>query len=263
MKKLTILLIVISLAFNLALADEPLTTADSLYENRSEIFDSKTILADSANIDNAIKLYQKAAEQLPDEQKPEAIWKLLRAYYFKGTYTTDDKELKKQIYDNGKNLGVSNLEKYPESIGMNFWTAVLYGVWAEEYGKMKAAREGAAGKIRDYCEKTIKLDSLFADAGGYRILGRVHFKSPKIPLILGWPSKKKAVEYLEKAVALAPDNIMGKQYLAEALYNRGKKDRAISLIQEVIASDNNQIGIAETAKAKKDATEILEQWLKD
>lgn len=244
-------------------ANDLINTADSLYLHRGDIFDTESLLADSANIDRAIGLYSDALASASSEIKGQATWKLLRAYYYKGNFTTNDHELKKQIFDKGKKLGVQSIEDHPESAGIYFWTAVLYGVWAEEYGKLKAAREGAAGKIRGYCEKAIEIDSLFGDAGGYRILGRVHFKSPKIPLILGWPSKEKAVEYLEKAVELAPNNLYGKQYLAEALYERKQKDRAISLAQEIIVSDYIGLGVAETARVKHEATVLLEEWLKD
>ncbi len=246
-----------------ALADNLINVADSLYNHRGNSFNPETQLADSAIIDSVISLYKISIEEPAGKSKEEAIWKLLRAYYYKGNFTTNEKDLKKEIFDKGKNLGVESLNEYPESAEINFWTAVLYGVWAEEYGKLKAAREGAAGKIRDYCEKVIELDSMFADAGGYRILGRVHFKSPKIPLILGWPSKEKAVEYLERAVALAPDNLFGKQYLAEALYERDQKQRAISLMQEIVVSDNTELGVAETAQVKREAAVKLSEWLKD
>ncbi len=263
MKKAFLIIAGLLCLWNVGSADELIATADSLYEHRGDSFDTETQIADSAEIDLAIDLYRQAMESSSYDTKVEATWKLLRAYYFKGNFTTDDKELKKRIYDDGKKLGVESLEHFPESAGINLWTAILYGVWAEEYGKLKAAREGAAGKIRDYCQKAIQLDSLFGDAGGYRILGRVHFKSPKIPFILGWPSKEKSQRYLERAIALAPDNLYGKQYLAEVLYERDQKDKAISLVQEVVVSDNNSLGIAETARVKKESTEILEKWLKD
>ena len=79
--------------------------ADSLYELRGENFDTEKLLADVTNIDQAITIYKKALETATAEEKEEATWKLMRAYYFKGKYTTDDSESKKSVYDQGKDLG--------------------------------------------------------------------------------------------------------------------------------------------------------------
>jgi len=106
MKKFMILSfsIILLFAFNLP-AQNLLHQADSLYEMRGEVFDEAKLIADSTNIN-----------------KEEAIWKLIRAYYFKGKYTTDDPELKKKIYDLGKELGEVGLEEFPESAGINLFS---------------------------------------------------------------------------------------------------------------------------------------------
>lgn len=246
----------------ISVASDLLGEADSLYELRGETFNPKTLLADETDIDAAIGAYIAALEQLSGPEKEEAYWKVLRCHYFKGNYTTRDKEIRKAIYDEGKDLAYVALEEYPESAGINLWLAVLWGVWAEEYGKMKAAKKGVAGKIRKLCEKTIELDPNFNDAGGYRVLGRVHFKSPKIPLILGWPSKKKAVSYLEQALEIAPDNLYTRLYLAEALYKRKQKDRAIELVRVILNTEDIVTGIVEDANIKKEAAEDLAAWEK-
>lgn len=263
MKKLLFLSVVLSVLFTLNLSAQGLLEqADSLYEKRGDVFDKSTLIADSANINQAIELYKKVMETASGAEKEEAIWKLMRAYYFKGKYTTDDSDLKKKIYDEGKNLGQAGLEEFPESVGINLFSAIVWGVWGEEYGVLKAARQGVAGKIKEHCEKVIELDPEFDEAGGYRVLGRVYFKAPKIPLILGWPSKKKAVEILEKGFELAPDNITTKQFLAEALYSRDQKERAIQLMNEVLAEQEIREGIVEDAVIKEEIKATLAEWEK-
>jgi hypothetical protein len=257
-------IIILSLCFLplTSLANDSLQEADSLYALRGADYDPETLLADPAEIDAALEAYRASLEELTGPEKEDVYWKLMRCYYFKGNYTTKDKDTRKAIYDEGKDLGYLALEEYPESAGINLWLAVLWGVWAEEYGKMKAAKKGVAGKIRKLCEKTIELDPDFNDAGGYRVLGRVHFKSPKIPLILGWPSKKKAVVYLEQAFEIAPDNLYTKLYLAEALHKRKQRDRAIELAQEILNEEEIITGIVEDANIKKEAREDLDAWEK-
>lgn len=236
--------------------------ADSLYDLRGENFNTETLLADSTNIDKAIGLFKKVLETATGSKKEEASWKLMRAYYFKGKYTTDDSELKKKIYDQGKDLGKISLKEFPESPGINLFSAIVWGVWGEEYGIFKAARKGVAGKIKKLCEKVIEVDPNFDEAGGYRVLGRVYFKAPKIPLILGWPSKKKAVEILEKSYEIAPHNLNTRQFLAEALYSQKQKERAIELMKGILAEDKVVEGIVEDAVIKNEVKETLAKWEK-
>lgn len=179
-----------------------------------------------------------------------------------GKYVESESDAKKRVYDLGKNAGTEALKEFPESVGINAWMAIIWGVWGEENGIFQSARKGVAGIIRKHCEIVNKLDETFQDATGYRVLGRVHFKAPKIPLILGWPSKKKAVEYLEKAHRISPRNLYTKQYLAEALYKRGQKHRAKELLREVLTTNVIDQGVVEDAVIKKHSSEILHQWEK-
>jgi len=263
MKKFMILSIVLSLlfCFNL-LAQNLLQQADSLYEQRGDVFDTTTLIADSTNINQAIELYKKFIETASGAEKEQATWKLMRSYYFKGKYTTNDSELKKKIYDQGKELGQVGLDEFSESVGINLFSAIVWGVWGEEYGIIKAAKQGVAGKIKKHCEKVIELDPNFDEAGGYRVLGRVYFKAPKIPLILGWPSKKKAVGILEKSYEIAPHNLNTRQFLAEALYSQKQKERAIQLMKEILAEENIREGIAEDAVIKHEVKTTLAEWEK-
>ena len=258
MKRMLPVFLMLFVAVSLS-ANELIVKADSLYELRSQGFNEETMIADSMQIDQSIQAYKDAIESSQDEAKQEAVWKLMRAFYFKGHYCTDNVDLQKKIFDLGKEWGQTGLNEFPESIGVHLWTAILWGVWGEAYGTFAAAREGVAGKIREHSEKVIEIDPDYKQGAGYRVLGRLHFKAPKIPFILGWPSKKKAVEYLEKAYKISPDHIMTTQYLAEALWERGQKDRAVELMNRVITMDRS-VGLVEDAVAKKSAKKILEEW---
>ena len=253
--------IMLLFVFNLS-AQNLLQEADSLFDKRGENFNPEKLIADATNVDKAIELYKKVLDTASDAVKEEAIWKLMKAYYFKGKYTTDDSEMKKQIYDLGKELGKTGVEEFPESVGIHLFSAIVWGVWGEEYGILKAARKGVAGKIKEHCEKVIDLDPNFDEAGGYRVLGRVYFKAPKIPLVLGWPSKKKAVEILEKSYNIAPKNLNTRQFLAEALYSQGENERAIQMMKEILAETETIEGIAEDAVIKHEVKTTLADWEK-
>ncbi len=260
MKHMLLVLLVLIVAVPL-MANTCVFKADSLYTLRAEGFNRETLLADTTNINKAIRLYTKALENAAGEEKEFISWKLMKAYYFKGHYCTNDNDLKKEIYDRGIKVGEKGLEAFPESVGLHLWTGILWGVWGNAYGKIAAARNGVAGKIREHAEKVIEMDATYYDAAGYRVLGRLHFAAPKIPLILGWPSKKKAVEYLEKANEIAPNHIVQTKYLAEALYERDQKERAIELLHHVLKMGDKE-GVVESAVTKSEAMALLEEWEK-
>ncbi|MFZ5519327.1 MAG: hypothetical protein ACOY90_22030 [Candidatus Zhuqueibacterota bacterium] len=263
MRKAVLLTCIVFFAFSLnAIAQDLMQEADGFWEQRGDNFNTTTLLADSTNINKAISMYKKYLSAATGAQKEEATWKLIRAYYFKGQYTTKDSELRKKIYDLGKDLGTQALIEFPESAGINLFLAIVWGVWGEEYGIMQAAKNGVAGKIKLYCESAAAVDSTFDEAGAYRVLGRVYFKAPKIWPILRWPSKETAVQILEKAHTLAPQNLITKQFLAEALYSQNKSARAISLMKEILAATETAEGIAEDADTKNEAKALLAEWEK-
>jgi len=178
MNRFFVVIVLILLANTLLFGQEMIEKADNLYEKRGDTFDVRTMVADSANINAAIDVLQKIAAEKSGAEKEEALWKLLQAIYFKGYYTTTNSTLKKKIYDQGKNIGEQALKEFPESAGINLFLAIIWGVWSEEYGIINAAKKGVAGKVRSLCEKSIAIDPKFDDAGAYRVLGRVYFKSP-------------------------------------------------------------------------------------
>jgi tetratricopeptide (TPR) repeat protein len=241
-------------------AADLLEQADSLSAARGANFNAATLTVDPTNIRKALDLYKQAFDQLSGVDKEKACWKLMAACYFIGQYAETDSGRKQQVYDIGKKVGSVGLKEFPESVAIHSWMAIIWGVWSEESGILQAAKEGVAGKIREHCEKTIALDDRFQEASGYRVLGRVNFKAPKIPIILGWPSKEKAVEYLEKAYTIAPQNLYTKQYLAEACYEQGQKDRAKTLLREILATQEIIHGVVEDTFIKRDSEKLLKQW---
>ena len=258
-----LIIIMCACTFSFALmssADDFLRQGDMWYAKRALDFDAQNMKVDPEYINKAIELYRKGFEETTGVLKEEACWKLIRACFFKGQYAVNESEAKKRVYDIGKNSGTEGLELFPESVAIHTWTAIIWGVWGEEYGIFRSAREGVAGRIRQHCKKVIELDETFQDAAGYRVLGRLHFKAPRIPIILGWPSKVKALEYLEKAHRMAHENLFTRQYLAESLYIRGNEGRARELMKEIIETSQLDQGIVEDAFIKKRSKEILSQW---
>ena len=229
MKNYIYILISISLLFSQSLFDQGV----SEYNNRS--MNSTNLLASTTYIDKAIDSFEKNLDNNQKDNEQTIIY-LLKSYYFKGEYAIEDVESKKEIFDMGKDLAEKYIPVYPKSAAIRYWYLVNLGSWAEVYGTLKAAREGVADIMKEQSEKIIDLDSEYKNGGGYFMLGAVHLKSPYIPFLLSWPSKKEAVKYLQLAVDTKQASLVQKTYLAHALYKTGEKEKAIILLNEVINS---------------------------
>lgn len=192
--------------------------------------------AASARISEAIARYEEAAG-IPGDV--ESRWKLARALFFKAKYTGADRASQLALFGRARRSGdeaVANLRrraadsaslaKDPDAAAAHFWAAVGWGEWALLAGRGPAARTGAARKVRDHASAVISIDPAFDDGGGYRILGRLHHRAPRIPLVTGWVSRAEALRNLRLAVRTAPRNFVNRHFLAEALADGGPAERA-------------------------------------
>lgn len=232
--------------------------ADSLFDMRNDSFETNTLFSDSVVIDKAIQLYQQfVKESLSNSDRHEAIWKTLRAYYFKGTYTTDELNIRRKTYADGIQFGKSYVEEFPNSVEIHGWMGILWAYTGEVNGVLTSARKGVAGKVKYYAEKTIALDSTFLDAGGYRLLGTLHLKVPKIPFLLNWPSKDIAEHLLEKSIKIAPNNLFNQYYMAECEIEHNRKIQAKERLRHISETQEIVHDVAVDAYIKREAEKML------
>jgi|CXWL01.1.fsa_nt_gi hypothetical protein len=236
-------------------------------------------------IGEAVRAYQKVIHEQPTHL--EAHWKLMRALWFEGEYATTGEEARKAVFGRGREVGdaafallrkatgrdltkaepsevAASLRGVPtllaDAVPTYFWAAVNWGLWGEAFGKLAAARQGVAGRIRDYTQVVIALDETYELAGGHRVLGRLHDRAPHIPFITGWVSQDTALVELRRAVALAPDSSFNRLYLAEALASAGgaaNKAEAKRLLGEVTTMPAAGDGAVERAHNVEVARRLL------
>jgi len=127
---------------------------------------------------------------------------------------------------------------------------------------LKAARTGAAEKVRDDASVVIALDPDFEEGGGYRILGRLHHQAPKVPFLTSWVSRDKALENLRRAVSVNDRNFVNRHFLAEALADGGPAERAEAVqIDGKIAADAPSPGhLVEDLSIQEEAKKNLVKW---
>jgi tetratricopeptide (TPR) repeat protein len=232
--------------------------ADSLFEQRNAVFDTNKILADNANINQSITLYKNIIDTSADAKaKQEAAWKILQAYFFKAMFTTTNAGKKVKIFSEAVTIGEKLVDEFPESVAVNCWFGIVLGYLGELDSKLNSLRNSIPGRVKKHAEKVIALDEKYLDAGGYRMYGRLNYIVPNVPLVMSWPSKEKAVEYLEKACTIAPDNLFNELYLAEALLDRKQRERAVQILESIIHTREIRHDIAIDMFIKRKAKLLL------
>jgi tetratricopeptide (TPR) repeat protein len=213
------------------------SAAQNAFEKGKQLYQQRAAQADSfranpAHINKAIEAFQTALDQ--DINPEESATYLLQSYYFKAMYTGQSTEQQKKIYDKGFTMGEKMMERFPNSAPIKFWYGANVGRWADVHGFVQAATNGIAKKLRRVCKKIIDLDPQYQGGGGYRILAQVHFYSPSIPLVMGWPSDDKALELVEKAMNVAPDHPTNRMLYAEILLEFDRDEQAKEHLQYIL-----------------------------
>lgn len=247
-----------------------LERGDARYAARAEGAEGGT--AATASIDAAIAAYREAFATCP---QPAVRFRVLRALFFRGAFSGAAEREKRAFFDEAKALaesGVAELEKgagkekrlarlreTPDAVALYFWSAVVWGEWAQVRGTLPAVFDGAAGKIRDLAATVVALDPEFESRGGDRVLGRLHDRCPKVPLVTGWVSRDKALVHLRRSLEADPANTVTQLFLAEALLERGPGERkeARGLLERCAAAAPRERYLVEDAHYIAEARRIL------
>lgn len=260
-------------------APDALARGDEAYAHRAEGNDGFRAMA--GPISQAIAAFEEALASDPRDQV--ARTKLLRSMFYLGDYVLANRDAKLPVFERGQVLAedgitqliagtdlnrrggkdfdqlIDHLRDQPHAAAVYYWAAVHWGLWGRHKGKIAAARQGVAGKIRDYAAMVIALDPDYEDGGGHRMLGRLHAEAPKLPFVTGWVDRKTAISELEKARAMSSDALTG-LYFAEALleYDSSRRDEALALLRDTAAKEPSPDHFLEELRAIRDARALLE-----
>ncbi|HEX4494167.1 MAG TPA: hypothetical protein VIE43_00735 [Thermoanaerobaculia bacterium] len=281
MRQILCLLLALAIPLSLAAQADPIAAGDAAWARRAEGHQGGK--AASGLIDEAIADFERAVKEQPD--RLEGSWKLLRALHFKGEFATGSNAGKQQAFGRGKEVAEAALDRLakrtavgrakldamspaaaakavggvPEAKPLFLWAAVHWGLWGDVFGRLAAARQGVGDRVKRYAETLIALDEHYEDAGGHRILGRLHTLAPKVPFITGWVDRDKAVSELRKAVALGPDNFDNHLFLAEALLDHqpDKAPEAREILRRLLARQPVPEWVVEQEKSLANARALL------
>ncbi len=242
----------------------------------------QALAADPRPIGEAVEAYTAALAAAPHAWEVREL--LLRALYFQGRFASDSQTERRAAYATGRDLAEDGLERLAAPLGgrrrlealeaeelagalpdrrqaaaLYFWGAAHWGLWGETSGAMAAARRGVVGKVRRYAELVAQLDESYEAAGGYRILGRLHSEAPRIPFVTGWIDRDLAVDWLRRAVELAPGEPLNRLYLADALlrFRPAARGEALALLDGLLAEPPRPATLLEDEAVLLDARAVL------
>jgi tetratricopeptide (TPR) repeat protein len=281
MRTTLVLLLFFWISTTLAAQTDPIAAGDAAWARRAD--GHQGAKATLKPVDEAIAAYERAVKEQPE--RLEGAWKLLRALHFKGDFTTGSNDAKQKAFARGKEVAEAGIDRLarrtaggrqkldalspaqmakavagvPEAKPLYLWAAVHWGLWGDVFGRLAAARQGVGDRVKTYSETLIALDERYEDAGGHRILGRLHTLAPKVPFVTGWVDRGKAVSELRRAVALGPDNLDNHVFLAEALFEHqpDKAAEAREILRRVLARQPVPELAVEQARSLADARALL------
>jgi len=256
MKTLLTIFTALAIALPTLAQKDELEKGLEFYNKRAE--GATELIAKAANIDKAIGHFKTATGN--KDTKLNASIMLMQCYYYKGTFVETDKEKRLAVYNLSKSLGEQTMAAYPKSAAAVYWHAANMGKWGETSGIMKAAKEGLADSMKEWCEKVIELDPNYKDGGGYRMLGIVHFKTPYIPFMLSWPDDEEAQKHLEKALTYNAKDFIGNVYYAQVLKENKEKEKAIAILEKMVTWTPDPQQLLEDRKELKEAKRLLAEY---
>ncbi|MBI3270294.1 MAG: tetratricopeptide repeat protein [Planctomycetes bacterium] len=215
-----------------------LKEGDDLYAQREK--------GDSAR--QAVEKYQAAIEA--NDKCEEAYWKIGKCYYWIGESETDGGK-KQAAFREGIDVVKLGVQVNEKSAACHFWLGVLYG----KYGEAKGIAQSLdlVDPIKEEMNTVMKLDEKFEGGGCNRVLGRLYYKLPR----MSGGSLDKAIEYLKKAIALGPNNLLNHLYYAEALKRDGKKDEAKKECDWILAAKPEAAWVPEGKRQQEDAKKLM------
>ena len=263
---------------------DDITLGDQAWFERAE--GHKDSRAAAEPIQKAINAYQKALNAEPGNL--EARWKLLRAYHFKGEFVLDKKD-RLDLYIEGREIAKTGIVQIEREYGLSkslfrmkpealanavdkqavvgeffFWGSANWGLWGQYSGKLISALTGVVNKIRLFSETMVLMDDSIENGGAHRLLGRFHTRVPRIPFITWWVDQDLAISELRLSLQIAPDSLITKMFLAEALlkFRSDEDEEAIGLLQNIVKGTPDPKRLVEDIKVIEDARILLAKTLK-
>ena len=208
-------------------------------------------------INKAIASFNRAYSA--NENELESGIYLMRCYIWKARFVLESNSDKRKTFQLAKEIGDRLVPKYPKNKELRFEYLSAMGQWGEVMGVFRAAKEGVVDKVRKQMEALIALDPEYRKGTSTRALAVLNLRVPKIPFILSWPDKKKALEMTGSVVAKYPNDIGNNFYHAEALVANDREQEAIPYLKKALSIKPSQKYLLEDRYFHMEIREMLKK----
>ena len=220
----------------------------------------KLIAANIAQADNICQKHDNLAKlrecinllaqtRNPDKRNYEVEWKFAKYNYFLGEQIEKDDESEKYLED-GEEAGKIASRVEPNKPDGFFW----YGANLGELAKRSPLTKGltSVDDIRAAMNKAIEIQPDYQGASAYDALAQIELSTG---LVGGKP--EKAVDYLEKAIALEADNSYLRLHLGQAYLAVNQKEDAKKQLEYVLNMKPNPDFLPEYNESVEEAKKLL------
>lgn len=187
----------------------------------------------------------------PDNRNYEVEWKFARYSYFLGKQAETEAESDKAL-ENGRDAASIASRIEPGKVEGHFWYAANLGELARKSPITIGLR--SVDDIREAMNKVIEIQPDYQGASAYDALGQLELRTR---LTSGKP--EKAVEFLEKGMAIAPENANIRLHLAEAYFAVKKDAEAKKQLDDLIKMKPHPDYSVEHARAVEEAKKLIEK----
>ena len=246
-------------------ANAEISQGDRAWARRAEALDGSRPMLE--RVETAIANYRAAVELEPASF--EARWKLLRAFHYAIDFSALTNARKDALVEDAVALARSSIARVeagggedPDRARLLFWSAVAWGTRAQRVGLLTIVREGVAGRMHDYAERSLDLDPSVDRGGALRLLSRLHATLPHVPFVSGWVDRDEAIPLAERGLALYPDHPGNALVLALTLLELApeRMGEAQRLLSNTARAEPRPEFLVEDLAIREQARERLEAW---
>jgi hypothetical protein len=183
----------------------------------------------------------------------DALWRAARACAWVAEDLTDNKTRDQFAY-HGVDYAKAAIALEPKRVEGHYYLGINTGLSASTRG---LTAYPMVPRVRDEALAAAKADEKFDHAGPLRLLGGVYAKAPGWPASIGDPDK--GVQYMEKAVKLAPEYPENHLLYGDALLAAEKSVDAAREYKQVMEAPNQPEYGHRLLRWKRDACTALQK----
>ena len=188
-----------------------------------------------------------------DPKSFDANWRLAAMYNWEANTLGLEGDKKADLGHKAWDAGDKAIASKPDDVRGHYQAGTGVGLYSEGISILTALAQGMEGKFRERMQAALKIDKDYLDGAPQVVWGRYFFKLP-------WPKRDvdESVRVLSEAMESHPTNLRAHLYLADSLWDNGKKDEARRLVQDVLDAK-----LGEDPPEDRRLKEMAKNWMKD